>query len=519
MSTVFMNNLPMLSGGIAFYTAHHQADLTLVELPEAWIQASSKFWWQTRQPTFFTPPSFIVPGTLVVLTLRFDYQKHVGALSGIFLAIVLPIERPQTQCLLYLLFSCVAAVPAAPREGKAVWTYEYVEGNIEPYLQTSLLYEIMRLPAVPPLVFTGGSGYITGKAQSLSRTTQVWLAARDIQLPGSNDNQAAAKHKPCLILMFFAAILGIEILLLVTATSISMDAALIVVLTMIILIYTCFTAKFIREIFHTAKRSVHRNAHGFLVYRYVQPEHKAGRFASTVMTCLLALVITVAAFLTGWTILITVILTTAVYTISRIVYVSISMRSVTIASLCCAALAILLAGVMASNSIQEPRSLELKSLLEDSWLAAYLSRKPLSFPLILALMSGKLIGMTYRFDYQRCANSSHTRQHVVVLSTVPAFGRDHGRGFIIPTNIPTGFSKPYFIAALTVWSVVRIIGLVVSNSFGYSDDFTSTVVMVGLEQPLICAILICFAGFRGEAKGRLVSQTHEGGDNLQVTIP
>ena len=119
---------------------------------------------------------------------------------------------------------------------------------------------------------------------------------------------------------------------------------------------------------------------------------------------------------------------------------------------------------------------------------------------ILSIIPGMLISMALRFDYQRQLDSSDVPESLV-LSTIAPPDPEYGHGITVPTKVPTGFYKTYFMTALVTWGLLHTLFITFGPQW-LALNLVSASSMAGflLELPIILIILMIVAAIHGESR-------------------
>jgi len=118
---------------------------------------------------------------------------------------------------------------------------------------------------------------------------------------------------------------------------------------------------------------------------------------------------------------------------------------------------------------------------------------------ILSIFPGMLIALALRFDYQRHLDSSDIPDNFI-LSTIMPTVPEHGQGVVVPSKIPTGFSKVYYATAMATWAILHTACIIAGHLVELNFMYLASAAGFLVEVPIIIAFLVIIAIRRGEVQ-------------------
>jgi len=152
---------------------------------------------------------------------------------------------------------------------------------------------------------------------------------------------------------------------------------------------------------------------------------------------------------------------------------------------------------LADSSYSTPAMAELANSRLLSWLSWMM-------PIYWSTFPGILITICYRFDFQNHLTAHPETETRIsnILQSVPPVSNRTGAGTVIPSEVQMpSFSKPYFAAALTSWSIVNVVMIIcLTGRQHVMPEVTFSAFAMFFSIPVMIATLCFTAIFRGEVR-------------------
>jgi len=331
----------------------------------------------------------------------------------------------------------------------------------------------------------------------------MWLAVQNAPLPEMQEGEVSELKKSIIIRIFkYIAFFSLLVIFTVAMALINNTAIelgiLIAVVFMVFSIFTRITYLFFADVLPIG-RSVHRIATGGFISRRVNETNPVKTFAMQLGIAILAILVNIAGF--GQFLAFVAIVSAALsyFIICKSGLSRVSVRRLILGYL---AISILLFSAdtlgffylmsrISANPPPKPPSQDFALEYIIAWMSIH-------YP-PFSVLTGILIAMCLRFDYQRHLDASETPGGFT-LSTVQSPAPEFGQGVVVPSKLPAGFSKVYFATALATWVVMHTITFIyiILPHMDRVVRFVAGAAGLFVDLPVIMIVVMLVATIRGE---------------------